>query len=412
MAAAEEKAVKPIGAGHSFTSAAMTRGVLVHLSEMPTDLQVDNATGKVTVGAGMTLHALSRALDRHGRALPNLGDIDVQTIAGATQTGTHGTGLSHPNIAAGITGFELVTGTGDVLWCDANQSAEVFACGRVGLGALGIVTRVELETVPAFNLHGTETVEVVADILGDWQGFISSAEYAEFFWMPGTRRAIVKRNHRTTQQPERFSAEKALAEKLLVENLAFGISMKVVRRFPSQRKRLAKVMANLASDSDRIGKSYEVFASPRHVRFVEMEYGIEVEAVPEALERVQQVVAELPEPPSFPVEVRVSAGDDIPLSTGFGRTSGWIAVHRYIGTDHEPYFRAVEAIMNDYGGRPHWGKLHFQSAATLAPRYPEWDRFAALRAMLDPQGTFVNPYLSRVLGPIEATRSSSVGVQL
>jgi len=403
MTAAEDKTVKAIGAGHSFTPAAMTNGVLVRLDQMPTDMRIDKASGRVTVGAGMTLHALSRALDKHRRALPNLGDIDVQTIAGATQTGTHGTGLSHPNIATGITGFELVTGTGDVIWCTSEHNAEAFACGRVGLGALGIVTRVELETVPAFNLHGAETVEVVADILGDWNGFIASAEHAEFFWMPGTRRAIVKRNRPTTEQPKRFSAEKALAEKLLVENLAFGLSMKVVRRFPAQRKRLAKLMANLASDSDRIGKSYEVFASPRHVKFVEMEYGIDVDAVPEALERVQEVVATLPEPPSFPVEVRVSAADDIPLSTGFGRTSGWIAVHRYIGTDYEPYFRAVESIMNDYGGRPHWGKMHFQSAATLSPRYPEWERFMAARAELDPQGTFANPYLDRVLGTKRST---------
>ena len=192
-----------------------------------------------------------------------------------------------------------------------------------------------------------------------------------------------------------------LAEKMLVENLAFGISMKAVQRFPSQRRRLAKIMANLASDSDRVAKSYEVFASPRLVKFLEMEYSIEVDAIPEAFERVQQVVAELPEPPSFPVEVRVSAGDDIPLSTGFGRTSGWIAIHRYIGTDYKPYFEAVETIMDDYGGRPHWGKMHHQCEATLAHRYPEWERFANVRAKLDPEGTFVNPYLSRVLGPIE-----------
>ena len=98
--------------------------------------------------------------------------------------------------------------------------------------------------------------------------------------------------------------------------------------------------------------------------------------------------------------MRVSAPDDIPLSTGFGRTSGWIAVHQYRGAQYEAYFQGVEAIMDDHGGRPHWGKLHYQTAATLAPRYPEWDTFRNWRAKLDPAGTFSNAYLDRVLGPI------------
>jgi L-gulonolactone oxidase len=136
------------------------------------------------------------------------------------------------------------------------------------------------------------------------------------------------------------------------------------------------------------------------VRFVEMEYGIPVEAVPEAVRRVRALTARLEFPPLFPIEVRVSAADDIPLSTGYGRANGWIAVHQYRGAPYERYFHAVEAVMDDYEGRPHWGKLHYQSAATLRPRYPEWDAFAAARSRLDPTGTFRNAYVDRVLGPL------------
>ena len=141
-----------------------------------------------------------------------------------------------------------------------------------------------------------------------------------------------------------------------------------------------------------------MFASPRHVKFVEMEYGLPIEAVPEALRRVRDLTATLSFPSLFPVEVRVSAADDIPLSTGFGRTNGWIAVHQYRGAPYESYFQGVESIMNDYDGRPHWGKLHFQSAATLQGRYPRWDTFQAARKRLDPDGTFANDYVDRVLG--------------
>jgi len=111
------------------------------------------------------------------------------------------------------------------------------------------------------------------------------------------------------------------------------------------------------------------------------------------------LVKSLPFPPMFPVEVRVSQGDDIPLSTAHGRASGWIAVHQYIGAPYEAYFQAVEQIMDDFDGRPHWGKMHFQTANSLAERYPEWDVFQAMRHELDPAGTFANAYTDRVLGP-------------
>jgi L-gulonolactone oxidase len=104
---------------------------------------------------------------------------------------------------------------------------------------------------------------------------------------------------------------------------------------------------------------------------------------------------------SFPVEVRFTAADDIPLSTAHGRTSCYIAVHMYQGTQYQQYFEAVEDIMDDYGGRPHWGKLHFQTAETLAPRYPEWGRFQSARRRLDPDGVFTNAYLDRVLGKLD-----------
>ena len=100
----------------------------------------------------------------------------------------------------------------------------------------------------------------------------------------------------------------------------------------------------------------------------------------EALERVLALVERRRLPVGFPIEVRVAAPDDGLLSTAHGRPTGYIAVHQYRGMEFESYFRAVEAIMDEYGGRPHWGKRHYQSAATLRPRYPGWDRFQAVRA--------------------------------
>ena len=258
--------------------------------------------------------------------------------------------------------------------------------------------------MPAFNLHAHETVEVLDDLLDDvvdgLPGFATSADHAEFFWMPGARRVQVKRNQRTQQPAEPPSRLAYVRDKYVAENLAFGLVCRVGRRVPSLAPRVAKLVAGVASERELIDRSDKVFASPRHVRFVEMEYGIPAEALPEALRRVRDLTRTLSFPTLFPIEVRVSAPDDIPLSTGFGRRNGWIAVHQYRGAPYEHYFQGVEAIMNDYEGRPHWGKLHYQTAATLRDRYPEWERFVAARARLDPDGTFRNEYLDRVLGPI------------
>ena len=122
------------------------------------------------------------------------------------------------------------------------------------------------------------------------------------------------------------------------------------------------------------------------------------EALPEALNRVRALVDRMGVNISFPVEVRFVQGDDIPLSTASGRDTGYIAVHVYRGTPYDQYFQGVERIMNDYEGRPHWGKMHFQRAETLAPRYPEWDAFQAVRNQLDPDRRFSNLYVERVLG--------------
>jgi len=150
--------------------------------------------------------------------------------------------------------------------------------------------------------------------------------------------------------------------------------------------------------------SYKVFVSPRRVRFVEMEYGIPVEAVHEAIAGIRRVIDEQNLRVSFPVEVRFTAADDIPLSTASGRASAYLAIHMFKGQPYEKYFRAVEDVMKDLDGRPHWGKMHYQDAESLRSRYPRFDEFIAVRDSVDPHGSFANDYLDRVLGPVADRR--------
>jgi FAD-linked oxidoreductase len=398
QAAGDAVAVKAVGAGHSFTDIAVTDGRMVALDRYDRVLAVDTERCVVTVEAGITLAALNAALDAHGLALPNLGDIAYQTVAGATSTSTHGTGGRLPGLAAQIVGLRLVTANGSVLSCSADAEPEVFDCARVGLGALGIVSTVTLQAVPAFHLHVVEEPLSVDDVSTRFDELVDGNDHFEFFWVPHTPWALTKTNNRTTAPLARRPRWRAWTDDVLTENVAYGLLCRVGRRRPQWIPHLARIVA-AQGRKEYVDQSHRVFVSPRTVRFYEMEYAIPRAAAAEALGRVRRLLDDEGLRISFPVEVRATAADDIPLSTASGRASCYIAVHVFEGMEHERYFRGVERIMDDYEGRPHWGKLHFQTAATLAGRYPEWDRVAAVRQRLDPERRFTNAYLTRVLGP-------------
>jgi L-gulonolactone oxidase len=387
--------VKAIGAGHSFTATAETDGTQVSLDRMGRVLDVDVASGRVRVEAGIRLHALNDALAAAGLAMPNLGDIDRQSVAGAIATATHGTGFDLGNLATTVVGMELVEGRGEVRSLDG----DLLRVARVGIGALGVVTEVTLQCVPAFRLHARETVEPLDDLLDGLAEQAAAVDHFELYWMPGGgRRCQVKRNARTDDPAQPQPRARYVRDKWLGENVGFGLVCRVGRRFPRAAPRLARAVTSAAGERDLIDRSDHVFCSPRRVRFVEMEYGLPIEHLADAVRSLRTFAATLATPILFPIEVRVSAADDIPLSTGFGRRSGWIAVHQYRGAPYDEYFAGVERIMDELDGRPHWGKLHTQRAATLAPRYPMWAEFQAARDELDPDRTFANAYLDRVLG--------------
>jgi L-gulonolactone oxidase len=402
-AAAAGQRVKVVGAGHSFTAIALTDGRLVQLDRYQRLLAADAATALVTVQAGIPLSKLNDVLHARGLAMPNLGDIAYQSIAGAISTATHGTGVKLTGLAGAVVGMRLIAGDGSIIECSAEQEPEVFHAARVGLGALGIVSTVTLQCVPAFNLRAVECPTRVDELLANLEEHVYGNDHFEFFWVPHTGWALTKWNNRTDDEERPRGRWQAFRDDMLMSNTAFGALCRVGRLRPSLIPRLSRMIPS-SGRVEYIERSDRVFASPRLVRFYEMEYAIPIEHAAEALNRVRDFVKRSGLMISFPVEVRFTAADDIPLSTASWRPSCYIAVHVYQGTQYQQYFEAVEDIMDDYGGRPHWGKLHFQTAETLAPRYPEWDRFQAVRARLDPEGRFTNAYLDRVLGPV--TRSA------
>jgi L-gulono-1,4-lactone dehydrogenase len=392
--------VKPIGAGHSFTSIGVTDGIQVRLDRLAGIVKADRETALVTVLAGTRLHALNEMLWQLGLSMTNLGDIDVQTIAGAISTGTHGTGMKFGGIATQVRALEIALADGSIVTCSAEENPDLFGAARVGLGALGVIATVTLQCEPAFALAAAEAPASLDDVLADLDENLIGSDHFEFYWFPHTRRVLTKRNNRVLPGTELrpLGRVRSWVDDEFLSNTVFDRINRVTTRRPGLIPRANGFAARALSARGFIDRSYRVFASTRSVRFREMEYAVPRAAVPQVLTEIEAYLARSGELIGFPVEVRFAAADDIWLSTAYGRDSGYVAVHQYHRREHEPYFRAVEAIARDVGGRPHWGKLHYRDAESLRTTYERLDAFVALRDKLDPERSFGNAYLARVLG--------------
>ncbi|HEY2201338.1 MAG TPA: D-arabinono-1,4-lactone oxidase, partial [Solirubrobacteraceae bacterium] len=296
--------VRVAGAGHSFSDIACTDGMLVRLDRMARVLDVDRSSGLVRVQAGITIHALNQHLAEHGLAMENLGDIDVQSIAGAISTATHGTGARLRNIPSQVRALTLVLADGSTLECSAQSDPELFRAARVGLGALGAVAEVTLSCVPAFVLEGLDRSAPLLETLERFEELALGNDHFEFFVFPHTETALTRTNNRTDKAARSRSRLSAYANDVLLTNHAFGAFCALGRLLPAQIPHINRAVTSLAGSSRRVERSDRIFASPRLVRFTEMEYSLPRERTPEAVRRVLQLVKDRGFAVPFPVEVR------------------------------------------------------------------------------------------------------------
>jgi FAD-linked oxidoreductase len=399
-AASRGMRVKAVGAGHSFTGIAVAPGVLLDLTDLSGLISVDRDRARVTLLAGTRLHQIPKLLEPYGLAMQNLGDIDRQSISGAISTSTHGTGAGFGGIATQVVGATLVTADGELLRVTEDENAELLPAVAVGLGALGILVEVTLQCVPTFLLQAVEHPEPLADVLATLDARVAGADHFEFYWFPHTDVALTKTQTRmpaATPVTSLPTVGRWIDEELL-SNGVYRMVCATGTAIPAVIPPFSRLAVKLTGNREYTDLSNRVLTQNRNVRFREMEYALPVENVRPAFEAVQALIAEQGLRISFPIEVRFAAADDVWMSTAHGRASGYIAVHRYWREDPTAYFTAVEKIMTSFGGRPHWGKMHTQDAASLRERYPHFDDFTALRDRLDPGRMFQNAYLERVLG--------------
>lgn len=392
--------VKAIGSGHSFTGIAVAPGVQLDLSDLAGVSRVDSSTGLVTLAAGTKLHDASALLHEHGLAFENLGDIDVQSISGAVSTGTHGTGRAFGGLATQLRKVTLATADGRLIPISETENAELWPAARLGLGALGVLVDLTVQTVPAFVLAADEHPEPLDAVLDDWPNRSAQADHVEFYWFPHTRLALTRNNTRLPADAPRtpVGRVKRWVDDELLGNDLYALLCRIGSIVPGTVPGINRLASGIAFNRQLADYSHRVFATERRVRFRELEYSVPLDAVAPALRELNRVIEAKRWRVSFPVEVRATAADDVWLSTAFGRESSYIAVHRYIRDDHREYFAAAESILRAHDGRPHWGKLHSRAADDLRPAYPHFDDFVAVRDRLDPDRVFANPYLERVLG--------------
>lgn len=398
-AAVEGHRVKAMGSGHSFTPIAGTTGTLLRLDRLTRVLDHDPATGRVRVEAGITIRELNARLAALGLALPNLGDIDAQTLAGAISTGTHGTGARSHGISHAVVGVQLVTATGDIV--EVHERHPWFRAAQVSLGALGVITEVTLQCVPAFLLHAREEPWRLDAVLDRLDEFVDETDHCEFYWFPHTDRALLKRNNRVEPgtSPAPLGRVRHWLDDEFLSNTVYERVQRLATRRPALVPRINQLSGSLLSAREYTAASHDVFVSPRRVRFREAEFAVPREAARPVIAALRAWFDRRDELISFPIEVRFTAADDLWLSTASGRESAYIAVHQFHRLDPTPYVDVAQAIVAEHGGRPHWGKLHTLGADDFAALYPRFDEFRTVRDAADPDRRFTNPYLERVLGP-------------
>lgn len=393
--------VKMTGTGHSFTAIAAPEHTLLRPEALSGIVAVDREAMTVTARSGTPLKDLNLALERLGLSLHNMGDIAEQTLAGATSTGTHGTGGTAAGLAAQLAGLELVTGTGEVVRASADDHPDVFEVARVGLGALGVVTSLTFHVEPLFVVEAHEQPMTWDEALDSYDDMVDAAHHVDMYWFPHTDRLVVKQNVRTDLEPGEQQPPSRLGawwEDELVSNTVFGALCRIGERAPGLVPRINRVAGRALSERSYSDLAHRVFVTPRRVRFREMEYAVPREAGLDVLRECRRIIDASDWRIAFPIEVRTAPADDIPLSTAHGRDSLYLAFHVPADTDHTAYFGGLEPLLREAGGRPHWGKVHTRTAADLAPAYDRFDDFLAMRDRLDPDRVFANAYLRRVLG--------------
>jgi FAD-linked oxidoreductase len=392
--------VKVVGSGHSWTDIACTDGTMVTLEGLGGDSVIADDRASVELPAGMRLGDAVAFLADHGLALPNLGTIVEQKVAGVIGTGTHGTGVGIGNLSSFVTSLRLVDGTGAVRTLTPEADPEGWRDARVHLGCLGVVTRVGLRVVPRFRLRERLALLPFEEAVERLPGLHAAHDHVKLWWLPALDEVQVYTWDRTDDPDTGPASLSVWMDQAGLSRPGFAAVLAVSRWAPALVPRVQRLVQALGfGPRERVQDAPRVFNIDMPPVLDVCEYAVPLGVTAEALRAWRDLVRRTDYAVDFMQEVRFVAGDDIALSPAFGGPIAAIGAYQANAATAPAYFRDFEALMADFGGRPHWGKTFRRSAEELRARYPRWDDFAALRERLDPHGVFRSPFVDRLFPP-------------
>ncbi|MFM9533411.1 D-arabinono-1,4-lactone oxidase [Lysinibacillus sp. IITD104] len=390
------KTIRVTGAAHSFSAVAMPEHIAISLHNLRGLIAVNEERQEATLWAGTYLYEIGPMLAKHGFALINMGDIQEQTIAGAVSTGTHGTGVTLGSLSSAVEAWGFVDGTGTYQEHRRGMD-DLSEALHVSLGMLGVLVKVTIKVMPLYGLHYIGARETLTNGLSLFAEDIRQHRHVEWFYFPGSETIQVKRMNAVAPVFQSEWNKRIETLKLqIVENGAFFAMSELCKWKPRLSGAMSKIAAANVVESEKVGISYEIYPSPRSVKFQESEYAIPLSQFEACLEEIHATFKKGTFNVHFPLECRTTAGEAGFLSPTQGRESAFIAFHMYKGMAEEPYFKWVHTLMQKYEGRPHWGKQHHLTAQMVHALYPEVEKFLSIRHQYDPEQVFFTGYLKKL----------------
>jgi L-gulonolactone oxidase len=401
--------VKCFGAGHSPSDIAMcsNNDHMISLKHMDRILWVDQDTCQVRVQAGIRLHQLNSILPSHNMAMPNLGSIDEQHLAGALATATHGTGSKFGVLSTNVLAIRFIDGNANV-WELTNTESDskrqdIFKAALCNIGCLGVVTEFTFQCVRAFNLHEKRYSSTWNEIIPNLVARSEAADHVRFHWFPYTDHIVVTEMQHTDKEPTPPDQSMSTWMKDRVFGYHMFEGMLYGARCATDTIPAITMFYHGMMRSDpveRIAPSSQVFLMECLFKQYVNEWSIPAENAPQAMKELRELIHKHDLKVHFPIEIRFVREDDIWLSPAYGRYSCYIGIimYRPYGADvpYRKYFHLFEQMMTKLGGRPHWAKAFETTPQQFRQMYPKFDDFARVREQLDPRGVFANDYVQRL----------------
>jgi len=383
--------IRAVGAGHSFSPLVPTEDTLLSIRRLSGLKQVDTQNRTATLFSGTLLSEVGPILAENDQALFNMPDIDQQTLSGAICTATHGTGRTLGSLSSYVESLELITASGELVFCSETVNHDLFKAAQVSLGALGVITSITMKNSEPFKLERKAEWVEFEQITAQAEQLSKTNRNFEFFYFPFTGMALTDTLNITEAHPNKEEE---------IDGNSGIMDLKSARDYLSWSNTLRELIVGSYLKSVKthisIDHSYAIYASDRNVRFNEMEYHLPAEQAMTALKEVRSVIeSQFPEV-FFPIECRFIQSEDAWLSPFYKRETISIAIHRYFEEDYQPMFDAIEPVLQKYNGRPHWGKVNSFSHSQFKDAYPKWQDFQNVRDHYDPKGKFLNPYLKNI----------------